>query len=183
MTQRYSTLAKPQGTWWSGLGRDEKLWVGVAVIWGLAMFVMIAFIWPAIGARQNEIKGYQITPADFTAHTDAFIEAYRVGELAGIPVVAPPPSSTVYLEAMSFSWRPVLQLKRGETYQFLISSRDVQHGFSLLMQPRSLNYQIIPGYVLSVSLTPERSGVYPLACNEFCGLGHHVMLGRIVVTD
>lgn len=183
MSRQYSALAKPQGTWWRELGPDERLWVGIAVIWGLAMFAMIAFIWPAIGTRQNAIESYSIDPADFRARTEAFTEAHKVGEISGIPVVAPPPGSDVYLEGMMFAWRPVLQLKRGETYRFLISSRDVQHGFSLLMRPRSLNYQILPGYVLSVWLTPEEAGEYPLVCNEFCGLGHHVMLGRIIVTD
>lgn len=184
MSQRYSTLVKPQGTWWrGGLGRDERLWVGIAVIWALAMFVMIAFIWPAIGARQNSIESYRIEPADFHARVEAFTEAHKVGDISGIPVVAPPPGGDAYLEAQSFAWRPVLQLQRGQTYRFLISSRDVQHGFSLLMQPRSLDYQILPGYVLSVWLTPEKAGEYPLACNEYCGLGHHVMLGRIIVTE
>jgi cytochrome c oxidase subunit II len=178
----YSTLVKPQGIWWKALGRDERLWVSLAVIWGLAMFVMIGFVWPLIGTRQNEIQGYRIEPAEFHARVEAFTATHKVSEIGGIPVVAPPPGD-IYLEASAFAWRPILQLKRGETYRLLLSSRDLQHGFSLLMQPRSLNYQVLPGFVLSVFLTPEKAGEYPLACNEYCGLGHHLMLGRIIVTD
>jgi cytochrome c oxidase subunit 2 len=180
---RFSSLAKPQGVWWRALGRDERLWVGIAVIWGLAMFVMITAIWPLIGNQQNWIRSYRTTPAEFRARVDEFIAAYQVGERAGVPVVAPPPGGDVYLEALSFAWRPVIQLRRGETYRFLISSRDVQHGFSLVMAPHSINYQILPGYVTEVLLTPEQAGEYPIMCNEFCGLGHHLMLGRIIVTD
>lgn len=183
MSVHYSSLAKPQGRWWRALGRDEKLWVGLVVIWGLAMFAMITVVWPAIGVRQNDIKSYRLEPADFHAKMEAFTAANKVGELGGIPVVAPPPGTDVYLEASAFTWRPIVQLKRGQTYKFLLSSRDLQHGFSLLMEPRSLNYQVLPGFVSEVQLTPERSGVYPLACNEYCGLGHHLMLGRIIVTD
>ncbi|MCC7106660.1 MAG: cytochrome c oxidase subunit II [Chloroflexi bacterium] len=183
MSLQYSSLAKPRGTWWRPIGRDEKLWVGFVAIWCLSMFAMIVFIWPAIGTRQNDIVSYRVDPADFHARVESFTAANKVGELAGIPVVAPPPGSDVYLEAQAFQWRPIIQLKRGQTYRFMMSSRDLQHGFSLLMEPRSLNYQLLPGYVTSVSLTPLKSGDYPLACNEYCGLGHHLMLGRIIVTD
>lgn len=183
MAVRFSSLAKPQGTWWRSLGQDERLWGTLAVIWGLAMFAMIAVIWPAIGREQNRIQSYRIEPADFTALTDQFIQTYQVGELDGVPVVAPPPGSDVYLEAQTFAWRPVIQLQRGQTYRLLISSRDVQHGFSLVMAPHSLNFQILPGYITAIEITPEDAGEYPIVCNEYCGLGHHLMLGRIVVTD
>ncbi len=183
MATRFSSLAKPQGIWWKALGRDERLWVAIAVIWGLGMFVWIVFLWPLIGNQQNEIRSYRITPADFHARVEQFTAAYRVGELGGTPVVAPPPRSDVYLEALSFAWRPVLQLRRGEPYRLLISSRDVQHGFSLVMAPHSINFQALPGYVSEIELTPEHSGEYSIVCNEFCGLGHHLMVGRIIVTD
>ncbi len=183
MAVRFSSLAKPQGTWWHPLGRDERLWGALAVIWGLAMFAMIVFIWPAIGREQNQIQSYRIAPATFGALTDQFIETYQVGEIDGVPVVAPPPGSDVYLEARAFAWRPVIQLKRGETYRFLISSRDVQHGFSLVMAPHSINFQLLPDYVTVIQLTPEEAGEYPIVCNEYCGLGHHLMLGRIIVTE
>lgn len=183
MAARFSSLAKPQGTWWRPLGRDERVWGALAVIWGLAMFMMIAFIWPVIGQEQNRIHSYRITPTDFAALTDQFITTYQTGELDGVPVVAPPPGSNVYLEARAFAWRPVIQLQRGQTYRFLISSRDVQHGFSLVMAPHSIDFQVLPGYVTVVELTPEDAGEYPIVCNEYCGLGHHLMVGRIVVTE
>lgn len=183
MTGRFSSLAKPSGVWWHALNRDERLWVGLAVIWGLAMFVMIAIIWPLIGPQQNEIKSARIEPANFRARTDAFIAANRVGEIDRVPVVAPPPGSDVYLEAQTFLWRPVLQLKRGQTYHLLLSSRDLQHGFSLVFVPHSLNYQVLPGYITEIEFTPQVTGEFPIVCNEYCGLGHHNMTGRIIVTD
>jgi cytochrome c oxidase subunit 2 len=183
MAVRFSSLAKPQGVWWRALGRDERLWVGIAVIWGLAMFMMISFIWPWIGRQQNGIVSHRITPADFHARTEQFTAAHRVGERAGVPIVAPPPGSDAYIEAMSFAWRPILQLKRGERYRLLMSSRDVQHGFSLVMVPHSLNFQMLPGYITEIEVMPESTGEYPIMCNEYCGLGHHLMIGRIIVTD
>ena len=180
---RYSSLVKPQGVWWTALGRDEKLWTGIAVLWALAMFAMIVFIWPLIGREQNNIQSHRIAPADYSERAEAFIAAHRVGELGGVPIVAPPPGSDVYLEAAMFSWRPILQLRQGQTYRLLMSSRDVQHGFSLVMAPHSVNFQVMPGYVTEIQLTPEHAGEFQVLCNEYCGFGHHLMIGRVRVTE
>lgn len=183
MVVRYSSLVKPRGTWWSALGRDERLWVGLVVIWGLAMFAMIVFIWPAVGSRENDIQAFRVDPAVFHTRVEEFTAAHKVGELGGVPIAAPPPGSDAYLEAAAFSWRPFLQLKRGQQYRLLLSSRDLQHGFSLVFGPRSLNYQVLPGYITAVTIVPERVGEFPVVCNEYCGLGHHLMLGRVIVTE
>lgn len=183
MAVRFSSLVKPRGTWWEALGRDERLWVWLVVIWGLAMFVMIVYAWPSVGARQNDIEGYRVDPATFHQQVEAFTAANKVREISGVPVVAPPANGDAYLEAQTFSWRPFLELKRGQSYRLLLSSRDLQHGFSLLFGPRSLNYQVLPGYITAVTVIPERVGEFPVVCNEFCGLGHHLMLGRVIVTE
>ncbi|MBX6377418.1 MAG: cytochrome C oxidase subunit II [Clostridia bacterium] len=181
MSTRTSTLVAPEGVWWTRLGRDERLWVAVTVVWALVMFVIMMFVWPLVGRQQVPRESYRVDPAAFHALTETFVQQYRVGEMGGVPVVEPPPGGDVYLEASRFQFRPVVRLKKGETYRFLISSLDVQHGFSL--QPDNLNLQVLPGYVQAVWLTPQRTGEYSLVCNEYCGLGHHVMSGRIVVTE
>lgn len=183
MATRYSTFGKPEGVWWTHLGRDERLWLGFAIIWCLAMFAMMTFIWPMIGLEQNAIESQRIAPTIFRNQVEQFTAANRVGEIDGVPVVAAPPGGDVYLQAQSFAWRPIIQLKRGERYRFLISSVDVQHGFSLQMPSKSINFQVLPGYTTEIVVRPERSGVFPIVCNEYCGLGHHTMIGRIIVTD
>ncbi len=84
MSVRYSSLVKPQGTWWQALGRDEKLWVGLVVIWGIAMFAMIVFIWPAVSTRQNDVEAFRVHPAVFHDRVEAFTAAHKVGELGGV---------------------------------------------------------------------------------------------------
>jgi cytochrome c oxidase subunit 2 len=32
-------------------------------------------------------------------------------------------------------------------------------------------------------LTPTESGEFGIICNEFCGIGHHTMTGKVYVTD
>lgn len=179
---RTSTLVAPRGRWWTPLGRDEKLWFGMAVVWSIMMFIMIFFIWPAIGNEQPDFRSYRIEETDFAARTQAFVETNQTGEsIGGIPVVAPEPGSDVFLMATRFQFRPILQLRVGEEYRILLSSNDVQHGFSL--QPDGFNLQVIPGYITEFDLTPEEAGEYQIVCNEFCGLGHHIMLGRILVVE
>jgi cytochrome c oxidase subunit II len=34
-----------------------------------------------------------------------------------------------------------------------------------------------------LTVTPEKVGEYSIICNEYCGLGHHAMIGRIIVVD
>jgi cytochrome c oxidase subunit 2 len=58
---------------------------------------------------------------------------------------------------------------------------DLQHGFSL--QPLNMNFQIVPGYDHVLTLTPTSAGEFTVVCNEFCGIGHHTMTGRILVVE
>jgi cytochrome c oxidase subunit 2 len=70
-------------------------------------------------------------------------------------------------------------LEKGKEYKIHLSSMDYNHGFSL--QPVNINIQVIPGYEHVVKMTPTSSGTFAIVCNEFCGIGHHSMLGRIYV--
>ncbi|RIK39047.1 MAG: cytochrome C oxidase subunit II [Chloroflexi bacterium] len=181
MVNRTSTLVAPRGRWWTPLGRDERMWFAVVSVWAVAMFVMMMFVWPAIGNEQTTIESYRVSEQEFAALTQAFIDQHATGEnIGGIPVVAPPPGD-VYLLSQRFQFRPIITLQKGQTYRFLLSSLDVQHGFSL--QPDNVNFQVLPGYVSAIELTPEEAGEYTLVCNEYCGLGHHLMIGRIIVTE
>ena len=56
---------------------------------------------------------------------------------------------------------------------------DWQHGFSL--QPVNINLQIVPGYEMVLTVAPDQAGEFTVVCNEYCGIGHHLMLGKIYV--
>lgn len=175
-----STLLPPERVWWRRLGPDERTWLLIAFVWGLILFTGM-IVWMEIGEQQTPVESYLVDAETFRAETDAFIEARQVGEEHGVPVVAPQPGEDVYLHASQFQFRPILQLQRGQTYRLLVSSTDVQHGLSI--PQTSLNFQVLPGYLYVIRITPEETGEFSLVCNEFCGLGHHVMTGKIAVTD
>jgi cytochrome c oxidase subunit II len=176
--QELSTLLPPRSRWWTRLGPDERRWLIVAAVWCVVLFTGM-YVWLALGDQQAPVESYRIDPEVFRSEVDAFVEEYQVDEVDGAAIVAPPAGSDVYLQASQFAWRPVLQLEVGETYRLLVSSTDVQHGLSL--QPVNLNFQVLPGYLSVIEITPNETGEFPIVCNEYCGLGHHLMTGLIVV--
>jgi cytochrome c oxidase subunit II len=98
-----------------------------------------------------------------------------------IHVVHTPAGSDVYLIARLWAWWPILELERNQTYRLHLSAMDYQHGFSL--QPSNINLQVLPGYDMVVTVTPNQAGTYAIVCNEYCGIGHHTMVSRLFVTE
>lgn len=162
------------------MGKEEKRWVTLAFIWCMVLFAMMPFWHWKGGQNPSGIRG-KTTPTAYQARVDRFIADYQVGTEKGIPVVAPPPGSDVYLLGRMWSWSPVLKLKKGASYTLHLSSADVNHGFSLY--PVNLNFQVVPGYDYGLRVVPNAAGEFPIVCNEFCGLAHHVMVGKVIVEE
>ena len=91
------------------------------------------------------------------------------------------PGGDAYLQAQMWTFYPILKFRKGQTYRLHMSSTDIQHGFSLL--PINMNFQVLPGYDHVLTITPTMTGEFPIICNEFCGIGHHQMTGKIIVTE
>ncbi|TBH20056.1 cytochrome C oxidase subunit II [Thermus thermamylovorans] len=170
----------PKGWQEEGLPPEERVWLVLATLFAIVFLSAFMGLWHLTGRQTTHGEAYQVDPAAFRQEVMAFAERYRVGELHGVPVVAPPPGD-VYLMAQAFSWYPVLKLKKGETYRLRVASVDYPHGFSLY--PHEWSLQLYPGYEWVYPFTPTRAGEYALICNDYCGLGHHAMVGRILVEE
>lgn len=168
----------PQRVWWEPLHRLEKSWVIIAFVWCLFLTAMMP-IWLIVGKQNVPAETLRVNTDTYREQVLAFAEEYETVTADGETVVAPPPGD-VYAFAQRFSFFPVLQLEKGEEYRVHISSLDVQHGMSI--QPVNLNFQVLPGYDYVITLTPTESGEFTIVCNEYCGLGHHGMFGKIIVT-
>jgi cytochrome c oxidase subunit 2 len=173
-----SGLLPARGVWWRPANRQERLWVGIAFGWCMVLFAMMP-LWHFKGGQNPTGIRSKVEPAAFGERVLRFVEEYQVGEDNGIPLVAPPPGADVYLLGQMWRWYPALQLEEGKTYTFHLSALDVNHGFGLY--PANINIQVVPGYDYGLRITPNQPGEYRIVCNEFCGIGHHNMLGRIVV--
>lgn len=80
---------------------------------------------------------------------------------------------------LTFAWLPAAMTLPAETpVTFHVTSTDVIHGFEIV----GTNGQtmVIPGYV-SQFTTQFDPGEYLIACNEYCGVGHHTMSSRLRV--
>ena len=175
-----SGLVTPEGVWWLPAGKQEKIWVTVSFIWCMILFAMMP-LWHLKGGQNPSGIRAKVNPQDYQARVNRFIEDYKVGEDKGFPVVAPPPGSDIYMIGKMWRWEPVLKLKKGVEYTLHLSSLDVNHGFGLF--PININIQVVPGYDYGLKITPNQSGEFKVICNEFCGIGHHIMIGKVVVED
>lgn len=178
--EMHSALVPPKGIWWVPAAAQEKKWVMIAFVWCMILFAMMP-LWHFKGGQNPSGIRAKVTPEAFQERVDRFVNDYKVGEENGFPVVAPPAGSDVYLLGRMWSWYPILKLKKGVQYTLHLSSVDLNHGFSLF--PVNLNFQVIPGYDYGLKVVPNASGDFKIICNEFCGIGHHLMIGKVIVED
>ncbi len=167
--------------WWKEpIERVELLWVAIALTWAIFMFLMMPY-WHVYGKQNLSNEAYRTTPEAFGKKVEAMVAQHTVRKETAreYPVVAPPAGSDVYLLARLWEWYPILELEKGKTYRLHVSSMDWQHGFSV--QPENINFQVVPGYETVITVTPDKAGEFSIVCNEYCGIGHHNMVGKIYV--
>lgn len=168
--------------WWKPIDKGERMWIAIAIIWCLILFIVMP-LQHMFGKQNSTGEALRVVPTEFTQKVFDYAEKNKIpGQMVnGVQVVNAIPDGDNYLLAQMWRWYPVLKMKKGRTYRVHISSPDLQHGFSL--QPMNMNFQVVPGYEHILTLTPTESGEFPLICNEFCGIGHHMMTGRIIVEE
>lgn len=167
--------------WWNvPVDKIEGLWVVIALAWCLILFLWMPW-WHVYGKQNLSNEAYKTKPEAFEAKVEAMVKKYTVRKETNqeLPVVHPPADSDVYLAGRLWAWWPILELEKGKTYRLHISSLDWQHGLSI--QPVNMNLQVVPGYETVIKITPDQAGEFGIVCNEYCGVGHHTMLGKIYV--
>jgi cytochrome c oxidase subunit 2 len=87
---------------------------------------------------------------------------------------------TVSLRAEFYVFRPEqVRVPAGVPITFRVTSPDVLHGFQIV--GTNVNLTVSPGYVSQATVTFDTPGEYLVVCNEYCGLGHHLMQGKVIV--
>ncbi len=181
-----SYLPPAKKIWWNEpIEKSELIWIGVVIIWGIIMTLMMPY-WHVYGNQNISDEAYRVTPQQFMEKAQAVVDRHTVRTIKGvqspeIPVVKPPVGSDVYMLGRLWEWWPALELQVNQSYRLHLSAMDFQHGFSL--QPVNINAQILPGYDMVLTVTPNSTGEFTVVCNEYCGIGHHNMLGKIFVVE
>jgi cytochrome c oxidase subunit 2 len=94
--------------------------------------------------------------------------------------IEPDGSATVRMIAEQYDFVPACVRVPAQTpVKFRLTSADVIHGF--LLPDTNVNTMVVPGFVAEVRTSFSEPRSYRMACNEFCGLGHHGMWTRVIV--
>ncbi|MEM4912566.1 MAG: cytochrome c oxidase subunit II [Metallosphaera sp.] len=104
-----------------------------------------------------------------------------------------PPTNVTVIRVIAFQygWKFIypngtvsidtLTIKANQTYLLLLNSTDVIHTFYI--PQLGYKFEAIPGEEYKIYLVVNKPGTYDIYCAEFCGPGHYLMLGKLVVVS
>jgi cytochrome c oxidase subunit II len=91
-------------------------------------------------------------------------------------------SVTVRAIGQQYSFTPQCVVVPSETpIKFRATSADAVHG--LLIEGTNINIMLVPGYVSELPIRFKAPGDHVMPCQEFCGIGHQGMWGKVKVVD
>lgn len=107
-----------------------------------------------------------------------------------IKMFTPPADATpVFVTGRMWMWKAqhpngmreqnTLHVELGKPVKLIMTSEDVIHSF--YVPAFRIHTDVLPGRYTVQWFTPTQVGVYRLMCSEYCGTGHGVMGGEVVV--
>ena len=154
--------------------RIERRWATLSVVIVGVLVGMATFI----GIHQATMPQGRVETADpRTLHLSGeFIES-NLGS-----AVEPDGSVTVRAIGQQYSFTPQCIVVPADTpVTFRATSADVVHG--LLIEGTNINTMLVPGYISELPIRFSTAGDHAMPCQEFCGMGHQGMWGKIKVVD
>jgi len=165
------------------LHKYEKIWLTVG-IGSLALFLIIigfAAFWKGTHP-QSHIE--TIDPQNVEAH-DAFkpenLGLTEVGE--GKYILNMVASAFNYDFGVDDNGDQVktIRVPKGSTVLYQITTKDVVHGFQVA--GTNVNMMVEPGHISRLETVMKNTGEFTVVCNEYCGIGHHMMYGTVEVYE
>ncbi|MBS4190976.1 cytochrome c oxidase subunit II [Bacillus sp. FJAT-49705] len=84
--------------------------------------------------------------------------------------------------ASAFNYTPgEVQIPKGAKVKVIATTKDVIHGFEVA--GTNVNMMLEPGYISELVYTFNKTGEFLVLCNEYCGVGHHMMTSKIEVVE
>jgi cytochrome c oxidase subunit II len=147
----------------------EKIWM-----WGVTVVLALFFTSTAVAAL-----GHQIHPP---SHIETIAPATALADPRfrhqGVSVDG---NGRVHARVIGlmFTWMPAeMTLPADTPVTFHLTSIDVIHGYEIVRT--NGQSMVVPGYI-SQFTTQFAAGEYLIACNEYCGVGHHTMAAKMHV--
>jgi len=148
----------------------EKRWIQLSI----ALLIVFAL---AVGVS-GFVYGFQVPAPEQRVDPNTVAQMAPFSE-PGLRELAPG-KYEAYILAQTWAFMPnQIKVPAGSTVTFYITSKDVQHGFSL--EETNVNVMVLPGQVSKLTARFDTPGEYRFICHEYCGLGHHTMYGTVVV--
>jgi cytochrome c oxidase subunit 2 len=154
--------------------RVERRWATLSIAVVGLLVGMAAFI----GIHQASMPQGHVEISDpRTLHLSGeFIESNLGSQ------VEPGGSVTVRAIGQQYSFTPQCVVVPADTpITFRATSADVVHG--LLIEGTNINTMLVPGYVSVLQTSFKAPAEHVMPCQEFCGLGHQGMWGKVKVVD
>jgi cytochrome c oxidase subunit 2 len=154
--------------------RVEQRWAILAIVIVAVLVGMATFI----GIHQATMPQGRVETADpRTLHLSGeFIES-NLGS-----AVEADGSVTVRAIGQQYSFTPQCVVVPANTpVTFRATSADVVHG--LLIEGTNINTMLVPGYISELPASFPAIGEHVMPCQEFCGMGHQGMWGKVKVID
>lgn len=149
----------------------EKVWLVAALLLIVGFIATITYGSVSIGLSMVSDDGGTIN-ANALGDDERFSEprVEKVGEN----------EYEAYVIARQFAFQPdPIEVPANSTVTFYVTSADVVHGFEVA--GTNVNTMVIPGQVAKLTVEFDQPAEYGIVCNEYCGTGHHVMEGLLVV--
>ncbi|MFB6072124.1 MAG: cytochrome c oxidase subunit II [Halobacterium sp.] len=154
--------------------RFEKVWLAASFLLIVGFIATIVYGTLGAGVTMVDDSGGTVDPTNPTA-SENFREpgVYQDGD----------GGYDVYVIARQFAFAPgtgsPIRVPADTKVTFYVTSADVTHGFNVV--GTNINTMVIPGQVAELTVEFDEPGTYHIACNEYCGAGHHAMEGTIQV--
>ena len=150
--------------------RYERYWMWAAT--GMLILFTGAIVATAVaGSAHPPSHTETVDPESLTIKGEFAAPGVAIGPDGGV---------TVSMRAEFYVFQPtVVRVPAGRPVRFRITSADVIHGFQVV--GTNLNLTVAPGYVSEATTRFDTPGEYLVVCNEYCGLAHHLMQGKIIV--
>jgi cytochrome c oxidase subunit II len=150
--------------------RYERRWM-IATGITLAVFILAIAVTAVVGGI--ELPGVSERIAPSTVVSSAPFANPGIRQLG-------PGRYEVFIRGQTWAFFPnELHVPAGSTVTFHLTSPDVQHGF--YVEGTNIHMMVLPGHVSTLTATFREPGTHQFWCDEYCGLGHQIMSGRIVV--
>ena len=172
------------------------------VVWTVSIVLMgilaAVFAWVAAGADMALENYPPVIASAYRMRSWLFVLAVVVliganwrtlGELPYVSRLAPSTGATAqHVDVVSEQWSWTIKpnaFKVGETAEFHVTSKDVNHDFAIYDPGMRVvaQTQAMPGYTNVLRYTFTEPGTYQILCLEYCGLAHHEMKSEIDVTS